>query len=146
MENIFFFNTFDCIQSTEFPAVLINLKTRVIEAEFHTYIRPTEIPTLSTFCTSFTSVTQEAVNNGVLLVDALRMFNDWVNDFYFEKGLILIDDGHRKQNTVLITWTDLDLGVYLPGECRRKSIERPSYFSKWIDLRDIYSVSIISSK
>lgn len=129
----------------EFPAVLINLKTRVIEAEFHTYIRPVELPSLSTFCTSFTGVTQEAVNNGVLLADALRMFNDWVNDFYFEKGLILIDDGHRKQNTVLITWTDLDLGVYLPGECQRKGIERPPYFAKWIDLRDLYSVSAIQS-
>lgn len=126
---------------TEFPAVLINLKTRVIEAEFHTYIRPTELPSLSAFCTTFTGVTQEIVNDGVQLADALRMFDDWVKDFYFEKGLILIDDGQRKRNTVLITWTDLDLGVYLPGECRRKGIDLPSYFAEWIDLRDLYSVS-----
>lgn len=71
------------------------------------------------------------------------MFDEWVNSFYFEKGLILIDNGQRKQNTVLITWTDLDLGVYLPGECLRKCIERPPYFAEWIDLRDFYSVSFL---
>lgn len=120
--------------------MLINLQTRVIEAEFHTYVRPTELPILSKFCTSFTGVTQNAVDKGVLLAEAIHLFHDWVNSFYFAKGLILIDDEKRKQNTVLITWTDYDLGIYLRKECKRKCIERPAYFNNWIDLRAFYSV------
>lgn len=124
----------------EFPAVLINLQNHVIEAEFHTFIRPTENPTLSDFCTTFTGITQETVDEGVSLAQALEMFDRWVNGFRFSKDITLID-GTKKQNTVLITWTDLDLGVYLPRECDRKSIIRPEYFRQWIDLRDFYSVS-----
>lgn len=123
--------------------MLLNLQTRVIEADFHTFVRPTEIPQLSEFCTSYTGIKQEDVDNGVYLSDALRMFHEWIRSLR-AKDLVLIDDSIRKQNTVLVTWTDFDLGIYLSKECERKSIRLPAYFNRWIDLRDYYSVSVNS--
>lgn len=127
---------------TEFPAVLLNLQSRVIEADFHTFVRPTEQPKLSEFCKNYTGISQDDVDNAPTLNEVIRMFHDWINSFRTSKGIALMDDTKRKQNTAFITWTDFDLGIYLPTESARKNIKLPPYFSKWIDLRDYYTVSI----
>ncbi|XP_031636302.1 ERI1 exoribonuclease 2-like [Contarinia nasturtii] len=124
----------------EFPAVLLNLQSHVIEADFHTFVRPTEEPKLSEFCKDYTGISQDDVNNAPLLQEAIRKFHQWIESFRFEKGIVLMDDATRKQNTVFITWTDFDLGIYLPTECGRKNVKYPSYFNKWIDLREYYSL------
>lgn len=128
---------------TEFPAVLLNLQSRVIEADFHTFIRPTEEPKLSDFCRNYTGISQTDVDTAPTLSEAIRKFHEWIESFRFSKGIVLMDDNKRKQNTVFITWTDFDLGIYLPTESARKNIKLPKYFNKWIDLRDYYSVSIL---
>lgn len=130
---------------SEFPAVLLNLQTCIIEADFHTFVRPTENPTLSKFCQSFTGINQEDLDKGVLLGEAIEMFHNWVKSFYFSKGLRLKDEGKKKQNTVLITWSDFDLGIYLLNECERKNIPRPDFFDMWIDIRELYKVTNLSS-
>lgn len=129
---------------TEFPAVLLNLRSQVIEADFHTFVRPTEEPKLSEYCKNYTGITQDDVDNAVTLPEAIRMFHEWLASLRVSKGINLVDDAKRKQtqNTVFITWTDFDLGIYLPTESARKNFKLPSYFSQWIDLRDYYSVSI----
>lgn len=128
---------------TEFPAVLLNLQSRVIEADFHTFVRPTEEPQLSEFCKNYTGISQNDVDNAITLPEAIRKFHEWIESFRFSKGIVLMDDIKRKQNTVFITWTDFDLGIYLPTESARKEFKLPPYFSKWIDLRDYYSVSVL---
>lgn len=40
----------------EFPAVLMNLRTGVIEDQFQQYVMPIENPKLSSFCTKFTGM------------------------------------------------------------------------------------------
>lgn len=140
-----FFNSSFFLHSlswTEFPAVLLNLQSRVIEADFHTFVRPTEQPKLSEFCKNYTGITQDDVDNAPTLAEVLRMFHEWIQSFRHSKGIVLMDDTKRKQNTVFITWTDFDLGIYLPTESGRKKIKLPPYMSRWIDLRDYYSVSI----
>ena len=51
---------FKSVQSEiiEFPAVLLNAKSLVKEAEFHSYCQPIINPVLSEFCTSLTGITQ----------------------------------------------------------------------------------------
>lgn len=124
--------------------MLLNLHSRVIEADFHTFVRPTEHPKLSEFCQNYTGISQADVDNAPTLPEVLRMFHKWIESFRFAKDIVLMDDSKRKQNTVIITWTDFDLGIYLPTECERKKISSPKYFNKWIDLRDYYSVSFHS--
>lgn len=130
------------LTTTEFPAVLLNLQSRVIEADFHTFVRPTEEPKLSEFCKNYTGITQNDVDSAPTLAEVIDSFRKWIESFRHSKGIVLRDDGKCKQNTVFITWTDFDLGIYLPTESARKQIKLPSYMSRWIDLRDYYSVSI----
>lgn len=122
--------------------MLLNLQSRVIEADFHTFVRPTEEPKLSEFCTNYTGISQNDVNNAPTLQVAIRKFHQWIDSFRFTKGIALMDDAKGQQNTVFVTWTDFDLGIYLPTESARKNIKLPSYYRRWIDLRDYYSVSI----
>lgn len=42
------------VEIIEFPAVLLNLATGVIEEQFHQFVMPTERPQLSDFCTNLT--------------------------------------------------------------------------------------------
>lgn len=42
----------------EFPAVLLNTLTGVVESEFHYYVMPEEQPMLSDFCKQLTGITQ----------------------------------------------------------------------------------------
>lgn len=122
--------------------MLINLQSRVIEADFHTYVRPIENPKLDHFCEDYTGITQNDVNEGMLLSDTIRKFHEWIRKLRITKDVRLMDENNCKQNTVFVTWTDFDLGIYLPKECARKHIKLPAYFDKWIDIRDYYSVSV----
>lgn len=42
----------------EFPAVLLDTSTGLIDCEFHSYVQPQEHPVLSEFCTELTGITQ----------------------------------------------------------------------------------------
>lgn len=121
--------------------MLINLQSRVIEADFHTYVRPIEHPKIDQFCEEYTGITQNDVNDGLLLAETIRKFHEWLRQLRITKDVRVTDENNCKQNTVFVTWTDFDLGIYLPKECARKHIKLPAYFDKWIDIRDYYSVS-----
>ncbi|KAE8740099.1 hypothetical protein FOCC_FOCC014424 [Frankliniella occidentalis] len=82
----------------EFPAVLLNVKTGIIEEQFHHYVMPVENPTLSEFCVKLTGIKQEVVNAGIPL--------DW------DIAMCLQNETKRKQirkPDVLSQWIDLRL-------------------------------------
>ncbi|XP_023305733.2 ERI1 exoribonuclease 2-like isoform X2 [Lucilia cuprina] len=124
----------------EFPAVLVNLKTGKIEAEFHKYIMPIESPKLSAFCTELTGITQKTVDNGIPLQTALMMFQEWLRKELRARHLMLpkVSKDNKIGNCAFVTWTDWDFGICLDKECSRKRIKKPPYFNQWIDMRVIY--------
>ncbi|XP_059621182.1 3'-5' exonuclease Snipper [Phlebotomus argentipes] len=124
----------------EFPAVLYNLETQRIEKEFRQYVRPTETPELSEFCTRFTGITQQQVRDGVILAKCLLMFNNWVKETVQERGLLFprMDRRNMHGNVALMTWSNWDMTKCLKQECVRKSLSRASYFNQWIDLKKCY--------
>lgn len=125
----------------EFPAVLLNLQTGEIEDKFHEYVRPTEIPILSKYCSSLTGISQMDVLTADSLRVVLHKFSKWINQLAFEKDLVLISRRYRRQNAVIATWTNYDLGTFMKRECERKFIRRPRYFNRWIDVRVLFMVS-----
>ncbi|XP_037945030.1 ERI1 exoribonuclease 2-like isoform X2 [Teleopsis dalmanni] len=125
----------------EFPAVLINLKTGKIEAEFHKYILPIEIPKLSAFCTSLTGITQKTVESGMPLQIALTIFQEWLRKELRARNLVLpkmTKESKQSKSCALVTWTDWDFGICLAKECARKGLKKPSFFNQWIDIRAVY--------
>ncbi|XP_067626628.1 3'-5' exonuclease Snipper-like isoform X2 [Eurosta solidaginis] len=124
----------------EFPAVLVNLQTGKIEAEFHKYVMPIESPKLSAFCTELTGIKQQSVDNGMPLQTAIMMFQEWLRKELRARNLQLPKMSKDKLigNCAFVTWTDWDFGICLAKECQRKRLKKPSYFNQWIDLRAIF--------
>ncbi|XP_032590661.1 ERI1 exoribonuclease 2 isoform X1 [Drosophila grimshawi] len=124
----------------EFPAVLVNLKTGKIEAEFHKYIMPFESPRLSTYCTELTGIDQKTVDSGVPLQTALMMFHEWLRKELRARNLLLpkMAKSNILGNCAFVTWTDWDFGICLHKECSRKRMRKAPYFNQWIDVRAIY--------
>ena len=134
------FPIFNFFSFSEFPAVLINLKTGKIEAEFHKYTMPIESPRLSAFCIQLTGITQKTVDAGIPLQTALIMFQEWLRKELRSRNLSLpkTNKDNKLGNCAFITWTDWDFGICLAKECQRKRLRKPSFFNQWIDLRAIY--------
>lgn len=125
----------------EFPAVLLNIKSGLTEAEFAHHVKPTKFPILSNYCKNLTGITQADVDKALEIKDVLQKFDEWVQRFIEEKNLVFENgDDDVKQNAAICTWTDFDVGVYLKGECTRKSIELPNYFRRRIDASDVFQV------
>ncbi|NXI08081.1 ERI2 exoribonuclease, partial [Irena cyanogastra] len=127
----------------EFPAVLLNTSTGVIESEFHMYVQPQEHPILSEFCTELTGITQNQVDEGVPLNICLSQFLKWIQKIQKEKKIMFTTDSQNNSTSeakacAFVTWTDWDLGVCLHYECRRKQLRKPDILNSWIDLKATY--------
>ncbi|XP_054089582.1 ERI1 exoribonuclease 2 isoform X2 [Zeugodacus cucurbitae] len=124
----------------EFPAILVNMQTGKVEAEFHKYVMPIESPKLSAYCTELTGIKQQQVDNGIPLQTAIMMFQEWLRKELRARNLQLPKMSKDKMtgNCAFVSWTDWDFGICLTKECQRKRLKKPSYFNQWIDLRAIY--------
>jgi inhibitor of KinA sporulation pathway (predicted exonuclease) len=69
----------------EWPVVLVDGRSGEVVDEFHHYIRPVERPTITAFCTELTGITQQMVDAGVTLREALLRFDRWLA----QRGLIV---------------------------------------------------------
>jgi len=56
----------------EFPVVIVDVENRkILDDKFHYYIKPEVHPQLYPFCIELTGITQDKVDNGIPLKDAL---------------------------------------------------------------------------
>jgi len=93
----------------EFPIVLINATTLMIEKQFHIYIKPTIRPTLTQFCTKLTGIQQEWVDKATPLEESLEAFHAWLTENKIYPGsFAFVTDG---------PW---DLRNFLDAECKKK--------------------------
>lgn len=129
----------------EFPAILLNIKSGVTIAEFAHHVKPTEFPVLSAYCKNLTGITQTDVDKSLEIREVLKKFDQWIQRFIVEKKLIFENgEDDVKQNAAICTWSDFDVGVYLKGECERKSIDLPNYFKRRIDASKVFQVGSIN--
>ncbi|KAK7195518.1 Exonuclease [Novymonas esmeraldas] len=62
----------------EFPVVVLDTATLRIVAQFHRYVRPLRNPTLTTFCTELTGITQAVVDGADPLPVVVAAFQTWL--------------------------------------------------------------------
>lgn len=112
----------------EFPSVLVSASfPAAIVDEFQVYCRPKINPRLSKFCTELTAITQDQVDAGLPLEDALREYEAWLRR-----------SGCLDSTFAFVTWGDSDIMSTLSREMRAKNIAMPPYFSNWINLKLFY--------
>ena len=117
----------DVMEIIEFPAILVNLKDGLIEAEFHTYVKPVINPVLTPFCMELTGISQTQVNEGLPLKAALEEFNRWYT-------------GVRQPGKAYAVASDgpTDFSRFLHQNCKARSLHMPSMFEHWVDLRKAF--------
>lgn len=118
----------------EFPVVQIEAKSFCEVARFHQYVKPTERPFLTSFCTSLTGILQEMVDKSKNLPAVLDDFHQWL----LSRSL-LNSDGTMSSPWIMVTCGDWDLGIQLPQEAKYRSLELPDYFGEWINLKKTYA-------
>ncbi|VDP13246.1 unnamed protein product [Onchocerca flexuosa] len=114
-----------CKEIIEFPVVQLSAKNFEEVGRFHRYVRPTERPILTSFCTDLTGIVQETVANQETLPEVLGAFNKWLID-----SNLINSDNSMKSRFTFVTCGDWDLGVLLPNEA--------NYFKKWINLKKAF--------
>jgi inhibitor of KinA sporulation pathway (predicted exonuclease) len=133
----------------EFPSVLLQLRPgtqRVpagaeVVSEFQTYVRPRHNPLLTPFCKELTAISQDDVDSGVSLAEALVMHTRWLEEHGVNASL------DRDSGTVsfsgptacVVTWTDVDVLTTLHTQTVSEEIELPPLFRQgWIDLKKAF--------
>jgi inhibitor of KinA sporulation pathway (predicted exonuclease) len=108
----------------EFPCVLLNTRTLEVGAEFQVYLRPTQHPRLSAFCTRLTGITQEQVDAGVPLAAALEAHTA------FLRAHGLLHGAGEAPRFAVATWSEWDCKVMLESETRWRRIQPPDHFRR----------------
>uniref|UniRef100_A0A915PZZ4 Exonuclease domain-containing protein n=1 Tax=Setaria digitata TaxID=48799 RepID=A0A915PZZ4_9BILA len=104
----------------EFPVVQLCGKSFEEVGRFHRYVRPTERPILTSFCTDLTGIIQENVTNQDTLPEVLNAFNKWLID-----SNLINTNQSMKSHFTFITCGDWDLGVLLPSEANYRNLQLP---------------------
>uniref|UniRef100_A0A7S2A3F4 Exonuclease domain-containing protein n=1 Tax=Ditylum brightwellii TaxID=49249 RepID=A0A7S2A3F4_9STRA len=139
----------------EFPTLLLNTQTGNVEQEFHFYIRPDVHPTLSEFCTDLTGITQDVVNSGVTLKEALYEQQRW----FSKSNLVpytpqlsklktaeekMKNDTNSSKSFLFVTCGDWDLKSCLPRQLSYHNQRVPHAYKRWINVkhafRDFYKI------
>ncbi|KAK6111555.1 Exonuclease family protein [Brugia pahangi] len=117
----------------EFPVIQLSGKNLEEVGRFHRYVKPTERPILTSFCTDLTGIVQETVESQASLPEVLHAFDEWLLD------LNLINTDHSMKSLfTFVTSGDWDLGVLLPSEANYRNLELPEYFKRWINLKKAF--------
>ena len=123
----------------EFPAILLNVETGKVEGKFHCYVSPDAHPILSSYCTELTGITQDQVDSGISLMEALDMHKEWLD----EHGLISLSEplqqdenkDESKKTFLFATCGDWDLKVCLPNQVEYHKQKLPASFQSWVNIK-----------
>jgi inhibitor of KinA sporulation pathway (predicted exonuclease) len=119
----------------EWPVVLVDAATARPIAEFHRYVRPTEGPTLSAFCTKLTGIAQADVDGAQPLAVVLDEFDDWLR----ELGLLDPPAGAPRKRWALATDGPWDLNHFNARECARKGIAPRPHLRQYVNVRKAFA-------
>ena len=113
----------------EFPAQLIESETLQIVDEFREFVRPTEKPQLTAFCTELTGIKQKDIATSDTLDVVLGRFQQWLSGHV----------GPNPRAVLPVTCGDWDLQRMLPGETRRKHLQYPAVLKGWCNIKQPFA-------
>ena len=109
----------------EFPGVLVDGSTGVVEDTWQRYCRPVINPQLSEFCTILTGIEQHTVDTADTFPAVLNTFNDWLESHNLG----------TQHTFALVTDGPFDVGRFLRLACLQHNLPIPVWAHKWINLR-----------
>jgi ERI1 exoribonuclease 3 len=123
----------------EFPSVmlkwttasknLVNHEQKIIQvSEIQHYVKPYTYPVVSTFCNELTGITQEMVNYGIELRNALDLHFEWLSKF----GNVNMD------NLMIVTCGKWDLDIMLPMDLKKLKIVPHNVYKRFVNIKDLF--------
>ncbi|CAH8487451.1 ERI1 exoribonuclease 2 [Schistosoma bovis] len=128
----------------EFPVVVLDSVTGKLVDSFQSFVKPTENPELSVFCSDLTSIQQCNVEDAPTLAVVLKRFEHWLRKTKETLGCSF--KGQPATTAIFVTWTDWDISTCLWDECRRKKLPLPGDMLNRIDLKAIFQQWLGSHK
>ena len=126
----------NCQEIIEFPIIPINVQSLDIsDNNFHYYIKPTVHTEITDFCTELTGITQDTVNSGIKLEEALEKLEIWMQK-----------NGFNEQNSIFVTCGRWDLNSCLKNEAIYKNLNYPNYLKRYINIKDIWCQVMFKNK
>lgn len=118
----------------EFPAIIFDLTQQMTIDVFHYYIKPQVHSKLSNFCINLTGISQNQVDNGISLQDALERHNEWL----IINGLVEKVTNKKLKRWAYLTCGEWDLFTCLPENCVYHKYNIPDYFNHYINLIPLF--------
>ncbi|KAL5258622.1 hypothetical protein ACHWQZ_G009186 [Mnemiopsis leidyi] len=116
----------------EFPSLLWRWsKKNELELvdEIQIFVKPYHNPNVSLFCHNLTGITQEQVDNGVALKDALKQHHLWICKHVPDTCSV-----------VFVTCGDWDLKTMLPNDLSANNLSYPSpAYRKYLNIKQAFS-------
>lgn len=104
----------------EFPSVVVCMKTLKIVDRIEQFVKPVKNTQLTKFCKDLTTITQEQVDGGISLEEALKAHQKFVSKY---------------PNSVIVTCGDWDCNIALKNNCWNLWINYPNYYKRWINIK-----------
>ena len=117
----------------EFPCLKMCTRTLEVTSTFHFYVKPVHRPELTDFCTGFTGITQEMVENE-------RPFEEVFNDFELWMQNEVLKE--KKKKFTFITFGDWDLNVMLTEQMSLIGREIPTYMDQWVNVKKSFEIAM----
>ncbi|KAL4438355.1 hypothetical protein ABPG74_009778 [Tetrahymena malaccensis] len=129
-------NDIDYQEIIEFPVVILDVQNKkIMDNYFQHFIKTQVITELNPQCIEITGITQEQVDNGVILQEAIKQL-----DIFLKKNQIL------ESKFTFITCGDYDLGKCLMREALYKKINIPDYLKNYINVKKVFPLQYYPKK
>src|SRR6185437_2722644 len=96
----------------------------------HHFVKPSLSPSLSSFCTQLTGITQDVVEAAFSFVKVLDVFEDWLYGQLKRNGF---------ESFTFATDGPWDFSHFFVATCRVNKVLYPSYAKRWINIKKTFS-------
>lgn len=123
---------------TEFPVVVLNMKTLEETGRFHRYVAPTIIPE-----DHFSNYVEKkyapwGMKGELLSADRFESVLADFERFLVEHRLVDPDTGKKRGSWEFVTCGDWDLKTMLPMQCEISMITKPAVANSWVNIKTLY--------
>ncbi|VDP76375.1 unnamed protein product [Schistosoma curassoni] len=91
------------LTNIEFPVVVLDSVTGTLVDSFQSFVKPTENPELSVFCSDLTSIQQCDIEDAPTLAVVLKRFEHWLRKTKETLGCSF--KGQPATTAIFVTWT-----------------------------------------
>ncbi|XP_046663308.1 ERI1 exoribonuclease 3-like isoform X1 [Homalodisca vitripennis] len=116
----------------EFPCVWVDSNLNILST-FHRYVKPLHNPTLTSFCTELTGITQDMVEKEDTFDIVLLSFIEWYENV--QKNF------NEESKKIFVTCGNWDLKIMLPDQCKLSGIPVPGFMMQWLNLKNVFMES-----